>query len=222
MLATTNPLSCAFSLLNFSEPTVRLFRLALCRRDIYDTPNAYCCAMYAFSPSVPYSVIFFDFAAKSSSSCRMECDRLSHQSALTSSRIWNSPGTRTKLRGWQCWKLLKRTRRLMGEYSDSISFPRHFERLPKLILLLFIDFCSDCKVPFGYSEDPRLANWVSKQRKEYKKLQEGKPSNMTSGKCKRVVSGLLQYSVQVEHAAVQQHLTPIRVCAPTISSTVVL
>ena len=36
-----------------------------------------------------------------------------------------------------------------------------------------------CNVPSNYSEDPALGSWVKSQRRNYKLLRQGLPSNMT-------------------------------------------
>ena len=36
-----------------------------------------------------------------------------------------------------------------------------------------------CLVPHTYPPDPQLARWVKRQRRQYKLMQEGKPSTMT-------------------------------------------
>jgi len=37
----------------------------------------------------------------------------------------------------------------------------------------------DCVVPRGYPENPHLATWVAEQRKQYKLLRDGRPSNIS-------------------------------------------
>lgn len=41
-------------------------------------------------------------------------------------------------------------------------------------------------VPLSYKDNPKLANWVSTQRKNYNLLKEGKPSAMTSERIKQL------------------------------------
>lgn len=44
----------------------------------------------------------------------------------------------------------------------------------------------DCLVKIGHPKNPKLSNWVSTQRQEYKLLLKGKPSRMTPGKIQKL------------------------------------
>lgn len=55
--------------------------------------------------------------------------------------------------------------------GTAISRARRFSTLSSIAISV---------VPRGYTDDPKLGNWVATQRKEYKLLQDGKQSNMTA------------------------------------------
>lgn len=66
----------------------------------------------------------------------------------------------------------------------------------------------NCIVPRGYPLDPRLANWVATQRKEYKLLQDGKQSNMTPERI-----GLLEdlgFAWNAQEAAWVRHMSDLK------------
>jgi len=66
----------------------------------------------------------------------------------------------------------------------------------------------DCIVPRGYAPNPKLASWVAEQRKQYKLLRDGKPSNITA---ERV--GLLQsigFAWNAQEAAWTRHFSDLQ------------
>jgi hypothetical protein len=62
---------------------------------------------------------------------------------------------------------------------DEDDLPRPFWEARLIELADYRKLQGHCNVPKGYSENSKLANWVSKQRKNYNLHQEGKPSSMT-------------------------------------------
>mmetsp|Transcript_9016 Transcript_9016/g.19509 ORF Transcript_9016/g.19509 Transcript_9016/m.19509 type:complete len:168 (+) Transcript_9016:2186-2689(+) len=53
-------------------------------------------------------------------------------------------------------------------------------------LLSFIAFYGHAQVPQNYKGDRRLAQWVTKQREQYKLLFEGKPSKLTQERLEKL------------------------------------
>ena len=46
----------------------------------------------------------------------------------------------------------------------------------------------NCLVPYKYADNPKLGQWVSTQRKNYRFHQEGKPSSMTEDRIRALES----------------------------------
>jgi len=66
----------------------------------------------------------------------------------------------------------------------------------------------DCIVPRGYGPNPKLASWVAEQRKQYKLMCDGKPSNITP---ERVAAlNELEFAWNAQEAAWARHYSDLR------------
>lgn len=66
----------------------------------------------------------------------------------------------------------------------------------------------DCIVPRGYGPNPKLASWVAEQRKQYKLMRDGKPSNITP---ERVAAlNELEFAWNAQEAAWARHYSDLR------------
>ena len=65
----------------------------------------------------------------------------------------------------------------------------------------------NCIVPRGYTPDSRLASWVAEQRKQYKLLQDGKPSSITPKRIHLLNS--LDFAWNAQDAAWDRHMSDL-------------
>jgi hypothetical protein len=75
-------------------------------------------------------------------------------------------------------------------------------------LVAYKEEYGDCVVPRGYNPNPRLASWVAEQRKQYKLLQDGKPSSITSERIQRLNS--LDFAWNAQCTAWNRHMKALR------------
>jgi hypothetical protein len=54
-----------------------------------------------------------------------------------------------------------------------------------------------CNVPYNYSENSKLANWVTNQRSHYRLHVEGKQSPMTLSRIRALANSAFQWVVRV-------------------------
>jgi len=66
----------------------------------------------------------------------------------------------------------------------------------------------DCIVPRGYAPNPKLASWVAEQRKQYKLMRDGKPSNITP---ERVAAlNEIEFAWNAQEAAWSRHYSDLQ------------
>lgn len=66
----------------------------------------------------------------------------------------------------------------------------------------------DCIVPRGYGPNPKLASWVAEQRKQYKLMRDGKPSNITP---ERVAAlNEIEFAWNAQEAAWSRHYSDLQ------------
>lgn len=75
-------------------------------------------------------------------------------------------------------------------------------------LVAYKEEFGDCIVPRGYASNPRLASWVAEQRKQYKLLQDGKPSSITPERIERLEK--LDFAWNAQDAAWERHLEDLK------------
>lgn len=66
----------------------------------------------------------------------------------------------------------------------------------------------NCIVPRGYSSDTKLASWVAEQRKQYKLLQDGKQSSITTERISQLEA--LGFAWNAQEAAWKRHMTCLK------------
>jgi hypothetical protein len=87
----------------------------------------------------------------------------------------------------QTWHLKTTTDKLMEKTENSSNEAKWEAQLVQLVECKAEH--GDCKVPPGWAEDPRLANWVSRQRYLKRKLDGGKPcEGMTAARAAKLAA----------------------------------
>lgn len=66
----------------------------------------------------------------------------------------------------------------------------------------------DCIVPRGYGPNPKLASWVAEQRKQYKLMRDGKPSNITPERVAALDE--LEFAWNAQEAAWARHYSDLQ------------
>ncbi|KAI2509139.1 hypothetical protein MHU86_5258 [Fragilaria crotonensis] len=75
-------------------------------------------------------------------------------------------------------------------------------------ILQYKDEHGDCIVPRGFPPNPRLASWVAEQRKQYKLLQDGKNSSITSRRIELLDK--IGFAWNAQEAAWERHITDLK------------
>lgn len=74
-------------------------------------------------------------------------------------------------------------------------------------LVAYKEKYGNCIVPRGYTPNSRLASWVAEQRKQYKLLQDGKPSSITPERIQLLKN--LDFAWNAQGAAWDRHLSDL-------------